>query len=402
MVSLPKEVRAAALASGSNSDLNPGLSQRSLGTRSGRGAPLHVVMTFPVKVQTSGSSNNITASASLARWLIETETSFAFTSYQTGQLFLVGVRADGSISVNQQNYYRAMGLSAAGTRLVLASQYQVWTLDNMLHPGQVANGEFDAAYVPRRAQTTGDIDLHELASDAEGQVIFVNTRYNCIAGLDPAHSFRPLWKPAFIDTIVGEDRCHLNGMAMQDGRPAYATAAGETNIIDGWRDRRGDGGILIDVASSEIVARGLSMPHSPRVYGSTIVLLDSGRGCIVQVDPATGTRRDIAFLPGFLRGLAICGTRAFVTLSKPRTGSFGGLPLDAALADRGQAAWCAVVLVDLLTGQSSEWLRIDGKIGELFDVVALPGVRCPMSIGADSAEIRATITYPPMKASGLA
>lgn len=343
-------------------------------------------------------ATEITASAGLAQWMAETGNSFAFTSYQTGQLFLVGLRADGSISVNQQNYDYAMGLAFDGTRLHLASRYQLWTLENMLQPGEVANGEFDAAYVPRRAFTTGDIDAHELGIAADGQPILVNTRYNCLAMLDPVHSFRPLWQPDFIDVLVGEDRCHLNGLAMRDGRPAYTTAVARTNTVNGWREHRLDGGVLIDVADSRIVARGFSMPHSPRCYGGAIVLLDSGRGCVVQVDPADGMRRDIAFLPGFLRGLAICGTRALVTLSKPRDGSFGGLALDQALRTRGLTAWCAVVLADLVSGRGGEWLRIEGGIDELFDVVLLPGVRCPMSIGVDSDEIRATITFAPRDA----
>jgi len=30
-------------------------------------------------------------------------------------------------------------------------------------------------------------------------------------------------------------------------------------VADGWRDKRRDGGMVIDVQSNEIVARGLSM-----------------------------------------------------------------------------------------------------------------------------------------------
>lgn len=352
-------------------------------------------MTAEITADPSATMPQITASAGLARWLMASGNSFAFTSYQTGQLFLVGVRADGSISVNQQNYVRAMGLAVDGKRLHLAAEHQLWTLADMLHPGQLANGAFDAAYVPRAAQTTGDIDVHEVAIDAQHRPVFVNTRYNCLATLDPAHSFRSVWKPGFIDAIVGEDRCHLNGLAMRDGAPAYATAVSETNLADGWRDYRGGGGVLIDVVTSQTVARGFSMPHSPRCHGASVLLLDSGRGWLVQVDPQAGTWHDIAFLPGFARGLAICGTRALVTLSKPRGNSFGGLALDEALAQRRVTAWCAVMLVDLVSGKAGEWLRIEGHIAELFDVALLPGVRCPMSIGVDSDEIRATITFPP-------
>ncbi len=35
----------------------------------------------------------------------------------------------------------------------------------------------------------------------------------------------------------------------------------------------------------------------------------------------------------------------------------------------------------------------EARMAELFDVVLLPGVRCPMSLGIDSDEIRATITH---------
>lgn len=336
----------------------------------------------------------ITASAGLAEWLITSRTSFAFTSYQTGQLFLVGARADRTISVNQQNYRRAMGLAVHGNRIVLASQFQLWTLENMLRPGQIAHGGFDAAYVPRLAQTTGDIDAHELAIGANGTPIIVNTRHNCLAMPDPMFSFRSLWRPAFISTNASGDRCHLNGLAMAGDQPRYVTAAGETDVPDGWRDHRQHGGVLINVATSRIVARGFSMPHSPRMYGAKVLLLDSGRGTLVEVDPADGATRDITFLPGFPRGLAICGTRALITLSKPREGSFGGLPLDAALADRAMEPLCAVVLIDLVSGRSAEWLRIEGGIDELFDVAALPGIRCPMSLGIDSEEIKATVTYP--------
>jgi len=70
-----------------------------------------------------------------------------------------------------------------------------------------------------QAQTTGDVDAHELAVDGQDRLIFVNTKYSCLATLDTVHSFKPLWKPRFISKLAPEDRCHLNGLAMKDSAP---------------------------------------------------------------------------------------------------------------------------------------------------------------------------------------
>ena len=114
--------------------------------------------------------------------------------------------------------------------------------------------------------TTGDLDVHDLALDREGKIIFVNTLFSCLATVSPQHSFIPLWQPAFISKLAAEDRCHLNGLAMENGHPRYVTAVGQTDVADGWRDRRKDGGCIIDVNSKEVIVSDLSMPHSPRVY----------------------------------------------------------------------------------------------------------------------------------------
>jgi uncharacterized protein (TIGR03032 family) len=135
------------------------------------------------------------------------------------------------------------------------------------------------------------------------------------------------------------------------------------------------------------------MPHSPRVAARGVLLLDSGRGMIARIDPATGARTDIAFCPGFLRGLAIHRGHAIVTVSKPREGLFAGLELQDALAARDGEAWCGICIVDLRTGDLVEWMRLDGAIRELFDVAVLPGVTCPMAVGVASPEIRSLVSH---------
>lgn len=338
-------------------------------------------------------TSQISVSRGLGAWLATHRTSLAFSSYQTGQLFLVGRQPNGTVSFNQQNFSRAMGLSWSNGRLYLGSLCQVWRLENMLRPGERGNETFDMVLVPRNAQTTGDIDIHELGVDGDGRVIFVNTKYSCLCTPDLTHSFKPIWKPPFISKLAPEDRCHLNGMAMADGRPAYATAVSRSDVLTGWRERRHEGGVIVEVQTGRIVTDQLSMPHSPRVVDGRLYALDSGRGQIIEVDPRTGEKRDIAFCPGFLRGMTIHDGHAIVTVSKPRDGTFKHLSLDGELKARDAEAWCGLLIVDLATGNLVEWIRLEGHITELFDVTAMPGVACPMAVGPDTPEMRGTISF---------
>ena len=339
------------------------------------------------------TGTQLTVSRGMADWLRSTRTSFAFTSYQTGQLFLVGLLPNGTVSFNQQNFVRAMGVCYQPGRLYLGALSQVWRLENMLRPGERANGQFDMALVPRNAQTTGDVDIHEVGTDDKGRVIFVNTKYSCLATLDLVHSFRPIWKPPFISRLAPEDRCHLNGVAFEGGKPRYVTAVSRSDIVTGWRERRHEGGVLVEVETGRIVTDQLSMPHSPRLHDGAVYALDSGRGEIVRIDPASGEKNKVAFCPGFLRGMSIHAGHALVTVSKPRNGTFAGLALDEALKSRDAEPWCGVLVVNLASGDIVEWVKLEGFITELFDVAAMPGVVCPMAIGPDTIEVRSTISF---------
>ena len=349
----------------------------------------------PQPAQPAADQTQISVSRGFGNWLIRNNCSLAFSSYQTGQLFLVGMMGNGQVSFHQQNYVRAMGLHATPQRLYVGSLFQIWRLENVLAPHERANEHFDRLYVPRNAQTTGDIDVHELNVDKAGRVIFVNTKFSCLATMSVTHGFKPLWKPSFISRLAAEDRCHLNGLAMADGAPAYVTAVSRSDMINGWRDRRHEGGVLIDVRDDRVVTDQLSMPHSPRVTADGIYLLDSGRGQIARIDPATGAKTDIAFCPGFLRGLAIHNGHAIATVSLPRDGAFGGLALQDELRKRDGEPWCGICIVDLRSGDLVEWIRLDGAIKELFDVAVIPEVRCPMALGVQSPDIQSLISFDP-------
>jgi len=337
----------------------------------------------------------LAASRRFASWLAGTGGSLAFTTYQAGKLFLLGTRADGRLSVFERSFARAMGLAASedGRSLLLATRCRIHRFDNVLPPGEANAQGFDAVYAPHAAWVTGDLDVHDLGFGADGRPVFVNTLFGCIAAVSDTHSFRPLWKPPFVSRLAAEDRCHLNGMAMAAGRPRYATAVSRSDTADGWRDRRASGGVAVDVASGEIVCAGLSMPHSPRLFGGRLWLLNSGAGELGHVDREAGRFEPVAFCPGYARGLAFAGDHAAVGLSLARENrTFSGLPLDGALAARDTAPRCGLAVIDLASGDIAHWLRLEGVVRELYDVVFLPGIRCPSAIGFRTDEIRYVIS----------
>lgn len=334
----------------------------------------------------------LTGSRQLNSWMAEQRVSFGFTTYQTGKLFLVGLQPDQRLSVFERTFNRCMGLWGDSQTLWMTSLYQMWRFENVLDPGTVADG-YDRVFVPQTGYTTGDLDIHDVAVDADGRVVFVNTLFGCLATLSETHSFAPLWRPPFISRLAAEDRCHLNGLAMKDGRPKYVTAVSQSDVADGWRDRRQDSGCVVDVETNDVVATGLSMPHSPRWYRDQLWLLNSGTGFLGTVDPQTGAFDEVAFCPGYMRGLSFIGDYAVVGLSKQRQNrTFSDLPLDENLQMKQAEARCGLQIIDLRSGDTVHWLRIDGIVEELYDVILLPDVRRPQVVGFRTDEIRRVIS----------
>lgn len=332
----------------------------------------------------------LSASRQLVPWMAEHDVSLAFTTYRAGKLFLIGHTSEGRLSVFERTFERCMGLCADRNTIHISTLYQVWRFENYLRGGETHEGH-DAVFVPKASSVTGDLDIHDMALDASGRLIFVNTLFSCLATLSHDHSFAPLWTPPFISRLAAEDRCHLNGLAMRDGVPAYVTTVSRADAVDGWREHRAGGGAVLAVATGETVADGLSMPHSPRWYRDRLWLHDSGSGNFGYVDPATGRFVPLTFCRGYLRGLAFAGGFAIAGLSLPRD-SFAGLPLDAALRERSVEPMCAIQIIDLSSGDIVHWLKIDGIVEEMYDVAVLPGIRTPMALGFKTDEIRRTIS----------
>ncbi|TWT76999.1 hypothetical protein Pla123a_24250 [Posidoniimonas polymericola] len=310
-------------------------------------------------------------SLSLPELLERLQVSLIVSTYQAGKLIALGSHG-GQLTKSFHNFDRPMGvaLSGDGDSLAVAARDKVWLLRNdrtvarQLPPA----GGVGSCFLTRSASVTGEIQAHEMGW-AGDELWVVNTLFSCLVTLDPSYSFVPRWRPSFITELAAEDRCHLNGMAVVDGRPKYVTAMGETNSAGGWREGKATGGLLIDVESNEVVARGFAMPHSPTWHGGCVWLLDSGRGLVLRCDPKTGQVSQVAKLPGYTRGMVIHGDHAFVGLSKIReTSTFGGVPI---AADRARLK-CGFGIVNLRTGELDAQFEFAAGVDEIFDLEVVP------------------------------
>ncbi|WP_375562850.1 TIGR03032 family protein [Bernardetia sp. OM2101] len=325
-------------------------------------------------------------SSDFLEWLRTEEISLAISTYQTNKLFLIGRDTTKHLFVSEKSFDRAMGLHVESENsFYLSTRFLLWRFENALAEGQI-HKEADKVYIPRQAFNTGDLNVHDVSVDENGEIVFVNTRYNCIAKVSQKYNFKPIWMPPFISKMVAEDRCHLNGMAMRDGKPRYVTAISQSNLLDSWREHRQDGGIVMDMETSEVLVDELSMPHSPRYYQDKIWVLNAGRGEFGYVEDNKFIA--ITKLDGFLRGLAFHKNYAIIGLSKPRhERTFTGLPLDEILQSRNTEPQCGFWIVDINTGEIVHKFEIKGEVVELYDVQALPNVKRPSSLDLTSADV---------------
>jgi uncharacterized protein (TIGR03032 family) len=326
-------------------------------------------------------------------WISQAQGSLAVSTYQAGKVALIGW--DGrQTTLLMREFDKPLGLAVDGGRLALATRYDVTLFANA---GLLAHdfleqepGRYDALYLPRATFHTGDLNTHDVAFQGE-DLLLVNTRFSCLSRLSTRFNFTPFWRPSFVTDLVPEDRCHLNGLAMEDGQPRFVTALGTTDAAGAWRENKAQGGVLIDLSSGQIVLRGLSMPHSPRCYGGRLWVLNSGTGELLLADPVQGRSVPVCRLPGYLRGLAFVGPFALVGLSKIRERHiFGGLPIQKDF----DSLRCGVAVVDLRSGRLAGLFEFTSGCEELYDVQFLPGVGRPTVLNLQKEAVRQAMTNP--------
>lgn len=323
------------------------------------------------------------AEGEFATWLATSGASLAITTYTSGRLVLVS-SSDGRIRYRERRLSKPMGIARSNDQLAVATKTEVLQFHNSSATGSKRKSNrqsksSDAVFKLRQAYATGKLNAHDIAFGKRG-IYFANTRFNCIARVSPEKKFIRVWQPPFLEGLIRQDRCHLNGIGMQEGRPAMATAFCATSHAGGWREEnRFTQGVLIDVRKNRVVAKGLCMPHSPRLHNGRWWLCNSGHGTLVELEPDTGACLEVCSLPGFTRGLHLVGNHALVGLSRIRPKHI----LDAPpVRERHEKLISGVALVEITSGRHLGTLEFVEGGREVFDIAFLPRIRRPNLIYA--------------------
>jgi uncharacterized protein (TIGR03032 family) len=338
-------------------------------------------------------------SPSLGPLFAELGVSVVATTYQAGKIVIM--RNDGGVlNTHFVNSRKPMGIAATGGNLAVGVLGEIVFYNDVkdncakLSPPE----KHDACFVPRYRHLTGEIDIHEIAFGARGEIWFINTRFSALCTLQGSTSFEPVWRPPFVTDYVAEDRCHLNGLGMLNGRPRYVTALGESNEPAGWRDRKADGGVLVDLATGKALCRGLSMPHSPRWYAEQLWVCESGKGTLSKVNLSNGEVTTFFEFPGFTRGLYFYGPYAFVGLSEIReSATFSGIPI----AEKARERNCGVWVVDIRSARLVGMLKFTQGAHEIFGVQVLPQTRFPDILDRFHPVALKTYFLPPAQAKQM-
>ncbi|MDM8544997.1 TIGR03032 family protein [Candidatus Venteria ishoeyi] len=313
----------------------------------------------------------------------------ALSTYQAGKLILLSAQGEKLIQL-PRSFNQPMGLAVSEKYLAVAQQEKVTILSNASKPASEYPHQantYDNLLLPRTTYHTGDLDIHHIAWGKAG-LWAINTRLSCLSLIDGDYNFAPCWQPPFIRRLTPHDHCHLNGLAMQGGKPCYVTALGDTDTPEGWRKNILKGGVLVDVDSGETITRGLAMPHSPRLYDKKLYLLKSAHGSLLQIDTDTGKAHELARLPGFARGMARCGDYLFIGLSKLRGKYFNDLPIAKGKLFSG------VMAFHLPSAKIVGSLHYLNGCEEIYDVQVLPGLSRFGILNAQGEGFRQDLSVP--------
>ncbi len=313
--------------------------------------------------------------------------SLLISTYQAGMVIVVGVH-NGRLQVSYLDFPSAMGIAVSESCIAVGAGRQV----HFLYPAHELlethwrDGNFDAIYIARSSVYTGKIDSHEISWGARG-LWLVNTMFSALCTLQSSALFEVQWTPPFIPTPSADDCCHLNGLAMRHGEPAFVSMLAATSTPAGWREHKRNGGCVVKIDDNATVCRGLAMPHSPRWYNGRLWLLNSGTGQMGYVESERESFVAVEAFPGFTRGLSFHEHFAFVGLSRGRESNlFGGLPI----TESPQNMRCGVGILDLRSGRTVAVLKFNAGVDEILLSKYSPdaAIRCSAEVGKTEKNAR--------------
>ncbi len=358
--------------------------------------PIQRIGDTPVKEEDIVNRFDVHFTEEFKKWIAKENISLALTTYEGGKLIIVGPGQEGTLIVSERNFERCMALHVENHRNIwISTHHYIWQLENALEPGKLLNDQWDRTYFPRSSYVTGGVDMHEIMIANDGHLYGVVTGYNCVARIshDEKGSFSPYWKPPFIDEILPADRCHLNGMCLENGELAYVSMVSNSNEAGKWRKDRDSGGIIMDMRTDEVVVDGLCMPHTPRIHNGDLWFLEAGKGYLCKLDIKTKKVERVLWRPGFLRGLHFYKDYAFICCSCPRDKTFEGLPLDQELEKRGEKPQCSMDIIDLKTMECIHSITITGHVKEIYDVAIIEDCCQPLLYGVIGEDIRHIVVF---------
>jgi len=310
--------------------------------------------------------------SNVAELLTKLECSIAISTYQAGKIVFISPKDEEKLVQLPRSFDKPMGiaLDKAKDKMALATRNSVLVFKNSehlaIHHPKFPN-RYDSMYMPQATYHTGPLDIHDLSYGNE-KLYGVNTLFSCIVNIDDDYHFTPYWKPKFISKLAGEDRCHLNGMCMEDGLPKYVSAFSQGDKISSWRERVTETGILVNAQTDEIVSENLAMPHSPRLVNNELYVLQSATGELSHINTSSGESTEVCNLGGFVRGMSYHKEFLFIGLSKLRKNSSTFAHLDIA----EKANYCAIAIVHLPTGVKVGEIKYNTSVDEIFDIQVLP------------------------------
>jgi uncharacterized protein (TIGR03032 family) len=314
-----------------------------------------------------------THSPDIAELLQKLNISIAISTYQTNRvIFLSSKDRDTLVQLNKI-FQKPMGIDYQNDKLALALKDELIVFKGSKELAKIypdKRVKYDRFFTPTIKYQTGELFLHDIHI-SKGGIYAINTLFSTISFIDGEEGFKNIWKPSFIKELAPEDRCHLNGMAIKNGKPKYVTALGDKNSKGSWRESKLNGGVLIDVDTDEIILKNLPMPHSPRIHKGELYMLLSATGELIKVDTKNRTYEVIKKFKGFVRGLDFYEDFAFVGLSKLRktSATFGDMPIAK------DSIECGVDICYLPNKQIVGSIRYETTVEELYDVKVLPNIQ---------------------------
>lgn len=332
-----------------------------------------------------------TYSLNIPELLSELNCTIAISTYQAGKLVFISAKDKTGLVQLCKTIQKPMGLAFDGERLAVAAKESVLLYSSSpllakAYPKQ--KDTYDTLFLPRAQYFTSLTDTHDIVWAGE-KLMMVNTRFSCLAWLDERYNFLPFWQPPFITELMPEDRCHLNGVALSGDKPVYVSMLGNSNTPEGWRTHKDSGGLIMDVASGEVVVNGLAMPHTPRIINNGLYALLSAKGQLVKIDPAAGKYEVVKQFGGYVRGMAFYKGFLFIAFSKIRHkhSAFSDLPIAASSNEAG------IAIVHFASGNVVGEIKYQNSVEEIFDVQVLPCMR-PGLVSFDQPERDLAISLP--------